>query len=187
MVIELADQRIERSCNQRVGDWLRPSPPAPGIERIEAFFAGHAYAPHRHDTYALGLTLDGVQAFRYRGAPAVSLPGRAIVIHPDELHDGAAGTAEGFRYRMLYLAPSLVQAGLGGAARALPFVRDAVTTDRRLMAALAAAFADPCGPPAPLEVPQIVVGLADALAALDPATRQQRSTAACAAAVERAR
>ncbi|EHD21211.1 MULTISPECIES: AraC family ligand binding domain-containing protein [Brenneria] len=30
------------------------------MERIEAFFHGNAYEMHRHDTYAIGITLSGV-------------------------------------------------------------------------------------------------------------------------------
>ena len=70
-------------------------------ERIEAFFSGVGFDPHRHDTYAIGTTLAGVQAFRYRGAARRSLPGQVFVLHPDETHDGRAGTAQGFRYRIL--------------------------------------------------------------------------------------
>ncbi|HLY54846.1 MAG TPA: AraC family ligand binding domain-containing protein [Stellaceae bacterium] len=40
-------------------DWVLR---APGdLDRIEARFSGLAYAPHRHDTYAIGITLAGVQ------------------------------------------------------------------------------------------------------------------------------
>ncbi len=103
---------------------LRLGRGAPGIERLEAAFAGPAFAPHRHDTYAIGLTLGGVQTFRYRGEARHCLAGEVHVLHPDELHDGAAGTAEGFAYRILYIDPALVQEALGG--RALPFVADPV-------------------------------------------------------------
>ena len=43
------------------------APAYPGIERIQAQFRGNAFEPHRHDTYALGVTIRGVQTFRYRG------------------------------------------------------------------------------------------------------------------------
>ena len=37
---------------------------APGdIHRIEACLTGAAYAPHRHDTYTIGITLSGIQSF----------------------------------------------------------------------------------------------------------------------------
>ena len=105
---------------------ISASDPA-GMERIEARFHGSAFDLHRHDTYAIGVTLHGVQRFRYLGATRHSLPGQIIVLHPDELHDGGAGTEDGLRYSMLYLEPSLMLDCLGGAS--LPFVRDGVLTD----------------------------------------------------------
>ncbi|NWB64247.1 AraC family ligand binding domain-containing protein, partial [Pseudomonas sp. F1002] len=47
-------------------DWLHRAPHASGLERIEAYFAGFGFDPHRHDTYAIGRTLFGVQSFHYR-------------------------------------------------------------------------------------------------------------------------
>ena len=91
-----------------------------GIERLEAHFRGQAFAPHRHDTYAIGITLAGVQTFRYRGEQRHCLPGQCHVLHPDELHDGGAGTDDGFGYRIAYIDPSLIQQALGG--KPLPFV-----------------------------------------------------------------
>ncbi|PCI72901.1 MAG: AraC family transcriptional regulator, partial [Gammaproteobacteria bacterium] len=62
---------------------------APGeFERLEAFFNGAAYASHRHDSYAIGLTLEGKQGFNYRGSLRYNEAGRCLIIHPDELHDG---------------------------------------------------------------------------------------------------
>ncbi|MEZ1376586.1 AraC family transcriptional regulator, partial [Enterobacter hormaechei] len=31
-------------------DWVRRAPQHGAVERIEAYFAGHGYDPHRHDT-----------------------------------------------------------------------------------------------------------------------------------------
>src|SRR3546814_17806411 len=80
-------------------DWVERATPIAGVERIEARFHGNAYTMHRHDTYAIGRTLAGVQSFHYRRSRRDSLPGNTIVLHPDEAHDGQAGTAQGFRYR----------------------------------------------------------------------------------------
>lgn len=106
---------------------LRFGDGAPGIERLEASLRGEAFSPHRHDTYAIGVTLAGVQTFRYRGQQRHCLAGQWHVLHPDETHDGAPGTDDGFGYRILYVDPALVQAALGG--RALPFVADPVVPD----------------------------------------------------------
>jgi AraC-like DNA-binding protein len=156
--------RLERSCGAR--DWIRAGPSRPGLERVEACFARHAFAPHRHDTYAIGITLQGVQAFGYRGAARRSTSGQVFVLHPDELHDGRAGSDSGFRYRILYIDPGLIGEALGG-TRALPFVRDVVSDDRRLVAAIAPALADLDQPLEDLRHDQIVADLARALAAAD--------------------
>ncbi|NUT93882.1 MAG: AraC family transcriptional regulator [Saccharothrix sp.] len=113
---------------------------AAGIERMAASLRGVAFAPHRHDTYAVGLTLAGVQRFRYRGELWHCLPGRWHVLHPDETHDGGAGSADGLDYRIIYLDPALVQDALGG--RALPFVADPVLEPTAASRAVAEWLAD---------------------------------------------
>jgi len=58
-------------------------------------------------------------------AASGGLPARQLhVLHPDELHDGAAATSEGFRYRIAYVAPDLIRGALDD--RALPFVQDPI-------------------------------------------------------------
>ncbi|WFR95690.1 AraC family transcriptional regulator [Rhizobium tumorigenes] len=132
---------LERSCKSGFRDGLSIAASSHGVERMEARFHGRGFSPHRHDTYALGLTLRGVQTFRYRGAERFSRPGNVIVLHPDEVHDGAAGTDDGLIYRMLYLPPALVDL-LEAGNRALPFVRDPVVTDAGLLSALADILSD---------------------------------------------
>jgi AraC-like DNA-binding protein len=180
---------LERSCTGTARDFIRLAPDAPGFERIEAFFSGHAFDPHRHDTYALGATLSGVQTFRYRGARQDSVSGHVIALHPDEVHDGEAGAAGGFAYRMLYLAPDLVAAALAGRAGSLPFAgAAAVSRDRGLATALAAALGDLEREPEPLERDQMVLAISEALLALDPsAATGPGEEASCARAVSLAR
>ncbi len=177
--------RLERSCGPASGarfvarwssiggDWVRIAPAGPGIERGEAFFAGHGFDPHRHDSYAIGYTLQGVQAFRYRGAARHSSAGQVFVLHPDETHDGRAGTDTGFRYRILYVEPRAIQAALGE-GHALPFVSAAVSDDPRLAAAILPALDDLDRPLAALQRDQIVLDLAEALAAADPSAARRR-------------
>ncbi|HUC69036.1 MAG TPA: AraC family transcriptional regulator [Stellaceae bacterium] len=172
-----AVERLERSCGATDGDWIRIAPSCPGLERVEAFFAGHAFAPHRHDTYAIGFTLAGVQAFRYRGAAELSLPGQIFVLHPDEAHDGRAGTGAGFRYRILYVEPRVLQEALGELHAPLPFVRDAVSTDKRLAAAILPVLDDLDGALEELQRDQIILDLAEALAAADPSIVRRKLTA----------
>ena len=131
---------LERSCEGGGGERIVSAPGFPGIERIEAHFYGEAFEPHRHDTYAIGVTLRGVQTFRYRGETRASRPGEIIVLHPDEIHDGGAGTEEGLRYRMLYLEPSLLRRCLDGEYSALPFVDQPIIADDAFRDALFAAL-----------------------------------------------
>lgn len=144
------------------GDWVRQAAGSPAhLPCIEAFFQGHGYAPHRHDTYAIGRTLTGVQSFRYRSHYRHSLPGQSIVLHPDELHDGHAGTGEGFRYRMVYVPPALLQPMLGG--RALPFVTEGISADPRLAASIQTLLRRMDGPLEPRQEEDALFDLAQAL------------------------
>lgn len=180
-------ERLEQSCGSSPRDWIAHAPDGPGLERIEAFFTGHAYDPHRHDTYALGVTMSGVQCFDYRGSRADSRQGNVIVLHPDEVHDGRAGADEGFRYRMIYIEPRLITAALAGRTNALPFLRSAVSSDRRLLAAVRRALADLSRPYEPLERDRILTGIADALLALDVSLALRGSRAIATYEVDRAR
>jgi len=125
------------------------------------------FAPHRHDSYAVGLTLRGVQSFGYRGTTLHSERGCAFVIHPDEKHDGRAGTDEGFGYRIIYIAPALVSEALG--SRALPFVRDAVTRESKLHRAICTALEAFDASVEDLHFDDMIARLADAMAGHAPA------------------
>lgn len=111
-------------------DWVVRNLQPGRIERIEAWFGGHGYDPHRHDTYSIGRTLSGVQSFHYKGALCHGMPGNTLILHPDELHDGMAGTEAGFRYRMAYVDPALIQQVLGG--EPLPYIAGGLSSDLRL-------------------------------------------------------
>jgi len=153
-------------CAQGVaagGNRFRMGRGGEGIERAEAFFHGQAFAPHRHDTYAIGVTTAGVQTFRYRGERRVCLPGQCHILHPDELHDGGAGTEAGFGYRIVYVDPGLVQQALGG--RQLPFVRAPVVDAGFLPEGFAAGVWDLEGEVDVLARVEIAVAVANLLAA----------------------
>ncbi|MFI8480236.1 AraC family ligand binding domain-containing protein [Pseudomonas sp. NPDC078700] len=87
-------------------NWLELSQDAEtGIESIRAHFQGHAYDPHWHDSFLLGVTEQGVQQFNCRRVRHVSTPGKVIMLEPGDIHDGHAPTDEGFTYSMLYIDP----------------------------------------------------------------------------------
>ena len=167
-----AAKGLERSCG--ADNRVRSGASRPGFERAEASFSTMRFAPHRHDSYAIGVTLRGVQSFGYRGTTLHSETGCAFVIHPDETHDGRAGTDEGFGYRIIYIAPRLISEALG--AHALPFVENAVTHECGLHRAICAALVAFDAPIEDLQFNDIIARLADALAAHDraPQTMSKR-------------
>ena len=154
--------RLERSCRRRP-DSIRFGTGTLGLERAEVYLST-PFEPHRHDTYAIGITTGGVQTFRYRGSRRICLPGQLHILHPDETHDGAAGTKDGFGYRILYLAPELVRQALDGGA--LPFVANPVqppTPTTRQVASFLDCIDEPISDLARVE---IAVAVADTLRTL---------------------
>lgn len=149
---------LEGSCKPP-GDWFEASELAEGVELLSAWFVGQAYSRHRHDSYAIGISNVGVLRFDYRGTGQASLPGNAIILHPDEAHDGRSGSDIGFGYRMLYVEPRLVfdaVASVTGKAGGLPFAREPVAPNPILAATVAAAFNSE---PGSLAATDVVVGL----------------------------
>jgi AraC-like DNA-binding protein len=166
-------------------DRIQVDPGDGSLQRLAARFGGHAYDLHRHETYAVGLTLWGAQSFHYRGALATSAAGQVMVIHPDEAHDGHAGVDEGFAYRMLYIDPGAVSAALDTAAT--PFVPDVVADDPALAGLLQEAFADFPRPLEPIAADAIVGRIAELLSARCDSTTKPRTSPTNHRAVERAR
>ena len=159
---------LERLCAQ---DWMRSTETGYGVEFLEAWFQGNAYQKHRHDTYAICQTTTGVQAFDYRGNSEISTPGQVVVLHPDEVHDGHAGTEEGFGYRQLYVEPALIFEAIRTMCPhpcSLPLVRTPVTMNQTLSAAIISAFQ---GTREPLAIDSLIVQLAEGLVEADPSCK----------------
>ena len=154
---------LERSCTGTAAGWLAGPEPVEGVELLHAWLTTEIYQRHRHDTYAVGVTDRGIQVFDYRGASRVSTPGQVVVLYPDEIHDGRAGTGEGFGYRIVYVEPARLADALRvlrGGAGPLPFVSEAVSANQALARAVEDAFR---GPLDSLSADSIVVDLAEAL------------------------
>lgn len=140
---------------------MRIAPALNGLERLQAWFQGYAYDWHRHDTYAVGVTLEGIQTFDCHRTTYHSLPGGVMVIHPDERHNGRAGSAIGFRYCMMYIEPSRIRQALD--LRTLPFVPAVVFDDRALSQTILAAFRSFPEPLPELESDAVIARVADYL------------------------
>ena len=159
---------LERLCAQ---DWMQNTETDYGVEFFEAWFQGHAYQKHRHDTYAICLTATGVLAFDYRGTSEISLPGQVVVLHPDEAHDGYAGTEAGFGYRQVYIEPAVIFEAIQTLCPhtgSLPFVRTPVTLNRKLSTAISSAFQ---GTREPLAIDSLIVQVAEGLLEADPSCK----------------
>lgn len=81
-----------------------------GVELLDASFHSHVYERHMHETYAIGVTLKGIQSFWCRGAVRDGTPGDIVAINPGEAHDGKSGTEDGYAYRMIYVPADWMRA-----------------------------------------------------------------------------
>ena len=118
-------------------------PDSPPIRCFRADVVDTAFSPHRHSVYTLALTRRGIQAFDYRGETRHARPGDAVILHPDEIHDGRPVDETGFGYAALTLPPEYVAALRPGP---LPHIAGGVSGDRRIRAAIGACLqADEAG------------------------------------------
>lgn len=86
---------------------------AAGVELYRAHIVRYAFEPHAHEAYGLGAIDSGVERFRYRGGEHLAAAGSLVLMNPDVLHTGRAETEGGWRYRMVYVAPALLEAVSG--------------------------------------------------------------------------
>ncbi len=121
--------------------WRHPA--APGCEFFAASFTRHAFARHAHDECLVGVVEAGVESFTCRGTRWLATPDDLLTVNPGDIHDGTAGTPEGYRYRVLYLDPSVLEEVLRDAAgrphsdrAAVPFYRQSLAHDPQLAEAL---------------------------------------------------
>jgi AraC-like DNA-binding protein len=149
---------------ERPDDWARYWRSADGqVEAMHAGFRGHVYHRHSHDTYSLGVTESGAQAFTCRGEAHVSTTGLVMAFNPDDPHDGHAASGAGFTYRMIHLAPALLSGlvtDLTGAVAGMPLFAAPVITDPALAAALRRLHRSLTGPASPLEQSERLAGVA---------------------------
>ncbi|WLI75165.1 AraC family transcriptional regulator [Kosakonia sp. H02] len=81
----------------------------PGVELYHAHISRYAFEPHTHEAFGIGAIEAGAERFRYRGTHYVAPANSVVTMNPDELHTGEAAGADGWRYRMVYLEPDLLE------------------------------------------------------------------------------
>lgn len=101
----LANERMGR------GDWARfwRDGRFDNMECLHARFRDHTYTPHTHDTYVVGVLVDGVEEFTCRGALHRATAGTVALVNPLEVHDGTPAGEGGYAYRMFYPSEGLMQ------------------------------------------------------------------------------
>jgi AraC-like DNA-binding protein/mannose-6-phosphate isomerase-like protein (cupin superfamily) len=107
-----------------------------GLECLEATYTEHVFGRHVHDTYAIGVTLSGVQRFWCAGVTHDATAGSVMVIPPGQSHDGESGTSGSYSYRMLYVPPAVLASAIEDATgkidRAIRAPASAVVSDATL-------------------------------------------------------
>ena len=99
-------QRDQESARLTVVRWDTP------FEILRGTYTRHRFAPHLHETLALGAIEAGASRIRFRDRSVSQRVGDVVVIPAREVHTGEADCPEGWSYRMLYL-PLPLMASLG--------------------------------------------------------------------------
>ena len=79
-----------------------------GLEGLTATFRRHRYAPHTHETYAIGIILAGRDTYVLRGERRYARAGDLVFINPGDVHDGEPAGA-GYAYRVTYPSVALMR------------------------------------------------------------------------------
>lgn len=93
-------------------------------EVLHARFTRHAYPVHTHDTWTLMVVHDGAVRYDLDRHPRDTARDLVTLLPPGVPHDGRAMTDAGFRKRVVYLEPHLLDVGRAGAAVDHPGVVD---------------------------------------------------------------
>ncbi|RIQ20396.1 AraC family transcriptional regulator [Jiangella rhizosphaerae] len=101
-----------------------------------ARYVRHAFAPHSHPTFAIGVVERGLERLRIGDRTEYVGPGGLVLLNPGQVHTGAAATAGGWTYRVLYPSTGLLAEATGAAA---PWFGRSVVDDREAAEAVLAA------------------------------------------------
>jgi AraC-like DNA-binding protein len=100
----LTMQGDQESARLTVVRWDTP------FEILRGTYTRHRFAPHLHETFALGAIEAGASRIRFRDRTVSQRAGDVVVIPACEVHTGEADCPKGWSYRMLYLPLELLAA-----------------------------------------------------------------------------
>ncbi|MEY9198948.1 AraC-like DNA-binding protein [Sinorhizobium fredii] len=160
-----------------------------GVDVVEAA-TRHRFARHTHEQFGIGLIHQGAQSSLSGRGTVEAEAGDVITVNPGEVHDGAPVGDAGRSWRMLYLAPSLIEAVVSDISEgrmrtcefAVPVIRNVVLAARFRALFAAAATAD--GAEATLRWEELAVTLlAEAMHLVPRSATGQKVPASIAAAI----
>jgi AraC-like DNA-binding protein len=108
--MQVVPEKFDRS---RESAEFRRTASRPGVELYRAHIVRHAFQPHSHDAFGFGAIESGVERFRYLGAEHLAPTGSLVLMNPDVLHTGRAESEDGWRYRMIYIDPDVLETVTG--------------------------------------------------------------------------
>jgi AraC-like DNA-binding protein len=120
---------------ERTKFWREPG--LNNLELLHADYVTHAFLPHTHEGFAIGVIETGAETFDYRQEHHIAPAGSIVLINPGEPHTGQGLTANGWAYRMLYPDAELMQrvaSQWAGCPRDVPFFPQPVIYDDALAA-----------------------------------------------------
>lgn len=88
---------------------LWQDPDLAGIDILHAHYFTHSFSRHTHDGFAISIIEGGVGAFWYQGSVHASPAGYLGLLNPGEPHTGQVLSKAGWKYRALYVAPTVLQ------------------------------------------------------------------------------
>ena len=104
-----------------------------GIDCLYGQYFTFSFAPHFHNTHAVGVIERGVNVFDCRGVKRIASAGDIMLLNPAEVHTGEApDKREGWSFRMLFVDPQLlkhVREEMTGKASDVPFFSEIVVRD----------------------------------------------------------
>ncbi len=101
---------------------------------LRASFTNHAFAPHSHEEYMLGLVEAGTEGLTYLGKKVISPTGNLMMVNPEDIHTGYSASTIPLVYRAIYPTSDFVQRILASAGfRELPRF-NAATAENKVLA-----------------------------------------------------
>ena len=79
------------------------------IEVLHARYYEHAFAPHWHEEYAIGLIDAGVERFKYQGVTHQAVESEIVLLNAGDVHTGEGADERGFGFRMLYIPETTIR------------------------------------------------------------------------------